>query len=145
MINYKFKFEKVFDLVKKGNYEILVPDLPKKFQFRKGIYFFIHQNIVRKVGLFGNGVKSGSNTRYSTYRTVGKDLLKYIDGTKKSNGSVKSMKTLCEKINIGEKVEVQFVELTDKIFYINGLPPEVSLPTLEQYFKDKHQDTLWLT
>ena len=38
--------------------------------FSQGIYLWIHKGIIRKVGLFGEGVKSNFNSRYASYRTT---------------------------------------------------------------------------
>lgn len=145
MVDYKFEFKKVFYLIKDGNFEIKVPKLPEEFIYKNGVYLWIYQNKVRKVGIFGEGIKSTSNTRFAMYRTVGKNLWKYIQNILKSNGSVKPLKTLTEKLEVGEQVEVQFVKLPSEGKYINGLPYRLDLYELEEYFKNQHKESLWLS
>ena len=144
MLDYNFEFKTVFHLEKTKDEEILVPSVPKEFLFKNGVYLWIYQNKVRKVGIFGEGVTSNSKSRYATYKTVGKNLWKYLSKINKPNGSVKPLQTLCEKIKIGEKIEVQFVKLPSKIKYISGLPYRLDLYTLEEYFKNIHRENLWL-
>jgi len=144
VMNYNFKFKTVFYLEKIGDEEILVPSVPEEFCFKNGVYLWIYLNKVIKVGIFGEGVSSNSKSRYSNYKTVGKHLRKYIDKTNKSNGSVKPLQTLCEKIKVGDKVEVQFIELPKEVKYVNGLPYRLDLYTLEEYFKNQHKENLWL-
>lgn len=144
MSNLNLKFEHVINITKiKG--EMHVPKISNRFKFKNGVYLWVYEGKVVKVGIFGEGVKSNSLSRYSTYRTVAKNLFKYISGEKKSNGSVKPMQVLSEKLKNNEKIEVHFTQLPDDIIDHGGLPYSLNLYILEQFYKDKHKHNLWLS
>ena len=122
-----------------------VPQLPEHAILDQGLYIMVFDKPV-KVGVFGEGVKSNSKTRFNNYRSVGKNLLSILNGTKKySNGSVKTMKVLNEKLLPGESVDVYFKPLPPSRILEDGYTYKVDLYTEEHKFKNKYKDTLWLT
>ena len=115
-----------------------VPIIPKKNIIRRGLYIFLllPREIVIKVGIYGEGVKSNNKTRFAVYRSKGKNIVP-------GNGSYKTMKLLNERLKIGDEVEVIFHKLPeDKI--IDGLKWKVDLYDYENKLKEKYKETLWL-
>ena len=114
-----------------------VPIIEKKNNIKRGLYLLIYQDQVIKVGVFGEGVKSNSRSRFSSYRSKGKNITP-------GNGSYKTMKVLNENLKIGEHVEVAFKRLPEDI-ELNGYKWKVDLYHEENRLKNKFKDTLWLT
>ena len=123
-----------------------VPKLPKEIRnMQRGIYIFLYKGHIFnyiispvKCGLFGEGVNSNARSRFSSYRSMGKNI-------KPGNGSYKTMKILNEKLNIGEKIEVIFKEIPNDIIEKDGWIYKVDIYHYEKLYKQKHKDTLWLT
>ena len=134
----------VFHLTKIEEGLIDVPILPEDLNYKSGIYFLVYKGTVVKVGLFGKGVGSNAMSRFNNYRSMGKNYLKYLDNKKAQNGSYLTIKALSDNLNIGEQVEVYFVPYSIEQKEIDGIPIMVDLPTIEDKFKSKCKDTLWL-
>ena len=123
-----------------------VPKLPKEIRnIQRGIYIFLYEGHIFnfkltpiKCGLFGEGVNSNAKSRFSSYRTVGKNI-------KPGNGSYKTMKILNEKLNVGEKIEVIFQEIPNDTIEKDGWTYRVDIYHEENLLKQKYKDTLWLT
>ena len=113
-----------------------VPIIEKKNNIKRGLYLLIYQDQVIKVGVFGEGVKSNSRSRFSSYRSKGKNITP-------GNGSYKTMKVLNENLKIGEHVNVAFKRLPEDI-ELNGYKWKVDLYHEENRLKNKFKDTLWL-
>jgi hypothetical protein len=139
------EFKKAFSLTKEEDYSIIVPKLPEQFKYKAGVYQWIYQGAVVKVGIFGEGISSNAYSRYSTYRSVGKALHSYLSTNKKQNGSVKPMKVLNEKLKQGESVEVHICKVPEELRSIDGLLYRVDLYALEESYKSKNKETLWLS
>mgnify|MGYP001230449305 CR=1 FL=1 len=83
---------------------------------KEGIYLWIFPcGLIRKVGLFGEGVKSDFNSRYKDYRGAAKNLWEYqgeyTTPSGKSNGSAKPIKCIINKLKVGEEVKIAVMEL----------------------------------
>jgi hypothetical protein len=139
------QFEKAFSLTKQEDFLIAVPKLPQEFKYKAGVYQWRYRGRVVKVGIFGEGVHSSAYSRYSTYRSVGKALYSYLSTNKKQNGSVKPMKVLNEKLQQGESVEVHICKVPEELRNIDGLLYRVDLYALEEFYKNKNKQTLWLS
>lgn len=138
-----YKAFKVFDLEKISSHFINIPQLPKIYNLRRGIYMWLYKGTVIKVGIFGEGTKSNASTRYASYRSVNKNIKKYLNRDNKNNGSVVPILTLINKLLVGEKIEVVFKEIPENKI-IDGYPYKVDLYQLEENYKQKYKDTLWL-
>ena len=139
----KLKSFKALELIKENSNFINIPILPKIYNLSKGVYFWLYKGVVIKVGIFGGGVSSNAYTRYSGYRTVSNNLEKYLNKTNKNNGSVVPISTLLNKLQVGEKIEVVFKEVPENIIH-EGYPYKVDLYQLEEEYKQKYKETLWL-
>jgi len=144
-MNSILQFEKAFSLTKQEDFLIAVPKLPQEFKYKAGVYQWMYKGRVVKVGIFGEGVYSSAYSRYSTYRSVGKALHSYLSTNKKQNGSVKPMKVLNEKLQQGESVEVYICKVPEELRSIDGLLYRVDLYALEESYKSKNKETLWLS
>lgn len=122
-----------------------VPILPKEYKLNQGVYIIVFGETPIKVGCFGEGVSSNSQTRFSSYRTVGKNLTSYLESNKKQNGSVQTMKVLNEKLLPGETVDVYFKPLPDSRVLEDGYTYKVDLYIEEHKLKNKYKNSLWLT
>lgn len=138
-----YKVFKVFDLEKINPNFINIPKVSKLHNLRRGIYMWIYKGEVIKVGIFGEGTKSNASTRYAGYRSVNKNIEKYKNKDNKNNGSVVPILTLIDRLLVGEKIEVIFKEVPENKI-IDGYPYKVDLYQLEENYKQKHKDTLWL-
>ena len=139
------EFKKAFSLTKEDNFSIAVPKLPEEFKYKAGVYQWIYKGVVVKVGIFGEGISSNAYTRYATYRSVGRALHSYLPTNKKQNGSVKPMKVLNEKLEQGESVDVHICKVPEELRNIQGLLYRVDLYALEEFYKSKNKQTLWLS
>lgn len=139
------RFKKAFSLTKEKDFSIAVPKLPEEFKHKAGIYQWTYKGKVVKIGIFGEGITSNAYSRYATYRSVGKSLQGYLFENKKQNGSVKPMKVLNEKLQQGESVEVHICKVSEELLNLNGLPYRVDLYALEEFYKNKNKETLWLS
>ena len=140
----ELNFQNVFKIKKEREYKLYVPILLENQIFKLGIYLWKYKGKVIKVGIFGEGVNSNSKTRYATYRTAGRNLYGYIFKNLTPNGSVKPMRVLNKKMKTGEKIEVEFAQIPNKVIWKDNLPFKVDLYALEEYYKQKYKDTLWL-
>lgn len=141
MNKLKYKFYMKFTKVSEGMVE--VPKVP--YEIDSGIYLIKIRGRVRKVGEFGSG-RSGAYARFSTYRTVGKRLVEFYEGSgKKHNGSVITMKMLNEVLEVGESVDVYVSILPGMIEYM-GLPYSPSTTVIEKREKERFSkvNRLWL-
>lgn len=114
-----------------------VPLISKENLIERGLYTLTYKDKVVKVGCYGEGVNSNNYTRFAAYRNKGKDITP-------GNGSYKTMKVLNENLEVGDTVEVTFIELP-KDRYIDGYWWKVDLYAEEQKLKNQYSDTLWLT
>jgi hypothetical protein len=83
---------------------------------KEGIYLWIFPcGLVRKVGLFGEGVGSDFNSRYSAYRSAAKNIWEnegeYIVPSGRSNGSAAPIKCILDKLKVGEEVKIAVMEV----------------------------------
>ncbi len=138
-----YKAFKVFDLEKISSHFINIPKVSKTHNLRRGIYMWLYKGKVIKVGIFGEGTKSNAYTRYASYRSVNKNIKKYLNKDNKNNGSVVPIITLINKLLVGEKIEVVFKEVPENRI-IDNYPYKVDLYQLEENYKQKYKDTLWL-
>jgi len=141
MDKLRYKFFMKFTKVSEGVIE--VPAVP--YDVESGIYLIKVRGRVRKVGEFGSG-KSGAYERFSTYRSVGKRLVEYYEGSgKKHNGSVITMKMLNEVLEVGESVDVYVSALPGLIEHA-GLPYTPSTTVIEKREKERFSkgNKLWL-
>ena len=122
-----------------------VPTLPSNAELDQGIYIMMYVETPIKVGCFGEGVTSNSKSRFVTYRTVGKNLSEYLNGGKKQNGSVKTMRIINEKLRPGESVDVYFKPLPASRVLDDGYTYKVDLYKEENKLKNKYKNSLWLT
>jgi hypothetical protein len=113
-----------------------VPLISKEDTIERGLYTLTYKGKVVKVGCYGEGVNSNSKSRFAAYRNKGKDITP-------GNGSYKTMKVLNENLEVGDVIEVTFIELP-KDRYIDGYWWKVDLYTEEQKLKNQYSDTLWL-
>ena len=122
--------------------------------FSQGIYLWIHKGIIRKVGLFGEGVKSNFNNRYSAYRTTSL-MIERNNGTMPkgiSNGSVKPIETLVKNLQVNEEIKIAVLPFKTRgsIAEIDGVkrPIIIDLAALEEQIinkiKSKDPNQLWL-
>ena len=86
-----------------------VPIIPKDKIIKRGLYTLTYKGKVFKVGIYGEGVNSNNKTRFSAYRSKGKNIVP-------GNGSYKTMKIINEKLNIGGEVKVKFIKLSILFF-----------------------------
>jgi len=138
-------FKKAFSIRKEKNFSIVVPKLPEKFNHKAGIYQWVYKGKVIKVGIFGEGVSSSAYSRYASYRSVGKTLFSFTSTTKTRNGSVKPMEVLNKKLKQGDRVEVHICRVPEETLTIGGIPYKVDLYILEEFYKNKNRETLWLS
>ena len=124
--------------IKEGYVE--VPKISDNDILKRGLYLLIYKDKVIKVGIYGEGVNSTNKSRFSSYRSVGKNL----NTITYSNGSIKTMKILNEKLEIGEHIDVAFKALPDDRF-IDGMWWKVDLYQEEKRLKNKYKHTLWLS
>ena len=118
-----------------------VPSLPAKAELDQGVYIMLFDSTPIKVGCFGEGVNSNSVSRFNNYRSVGKNL-NTIDY---SNGSVKTMKVLNDKLLPGESIDVYFKALPGSRVLEDGYTYKVDLYIEENTLKNKYKNSLWLT
>lgn len=122
-----------------------VPQLPERAILDQGLYIMLFDDPI-KVGVFGEGVASNSKSRFDSYRSAGKNLTSILNGTKNySNGSIKTMKVLNEKLLPGESVDVYFKPLPPRRVLEDGYTYKVDLYIEEDKLKNKYKDTLWLS
>ena len=121
--------------LKEGKLE--VPIISKENTIKRGLYTLVYKGKVIKVGCYGEGVTSNNKTRFSAYRNMGMNLVP-------GNGSYKTMKVLNENLKIGEKIEVNFIELPKDIF-MKGHWWKVDLYHEEDKLKKEYKNTLWLS
>jgi len=114
-----------------------VPIISKKNIIKRGLYVLVYKGKIIKVGVFGEGVNSNNKSRFSGYRSVGKNI-------KPGNGSYKTMKKINENLKIGEQVEVKFIELPKDI-EMNGYKWKVDLYHEEDKLKKEYKNSLWLS
>ncbi len=114
-----------------------VPIISKENIIERGLYTLTYKDKVIKVGCYGEGVNSNNYSRFAAYRNKGKDITP-------GNGSYKTMKVLNKNLEVGDTIEVTFIELL-KDRYIDGYWWKVDLYTEEQKLKNQYSDTLWLT
>lgn len=139
------KHFKAITITKLAEGVIDVPYLLDEYILKQGLYIMLFEDTPVKVGIFGEGVKSDSKSRFETYRTVGKNLESYLNGSKKSNGSVKTMRILNESLLPGESVDVYFKPLPGSRVLEDGYTYKVDLYIEEHKLKNKYKDTLWLS
>ena len=118
-----------------------VPSLPAKAELDQGVYIMLFDSTPIKVGCFGEGVDSNSVSRFNNYRSVGKNL-NTIDY---SNGSVKTMKVINDKLLPGESIDVYFKALPGSKVLEDGYTYKVDLYIEENTLKNKYKNSLWLT
>lgn len=118
-----------------------VPVIPDEYILDQGLYIMLFGDVPIKVGIFGEGVSSNSKTRFSNYRTVGKNL----DNIEYSNGSVKTMQILNDKLLPTETVEVYFKPLPPSRVLEDGYTYKVDMYAEEDKLKNKYKETLWLS
>ena len=114
-----------------------VPKISKENTIKNGLYILIYNGSIIKVGIYGEGVNSTNKSRFSGYRSKGKNIVP-------GNGSYKTMKVLNENLKVGEKVEVIFKKLPTDI-YMDGFWWKVDLYREEDELKKEYKDSLWLT
>ena len=115
---------------------IHVPIIAKKDIIKRGLYIFIYKGQVIKGGCYGLGATSNNKQRFQTYRTIG---LRMVPG----NGSYNTMKTLNEKLKVGDTIEVTFIPLPENI-YQDGCLQKVDIRKEEKKLQAQYKDTLWL-
>ena len=115
---------------------IHVPIIAKKDIIKRGLYIFIYKGQVIKGGCYGLGATSNNKQRFQTYRTIG---LRMVPG----NGSYNTMKTLNEKLKVGDTIEVTFIPLPENI-YQDGCLQKVDVRKEEKKLQAQYKDTLWL-
>ena len=120
--------------LKKGYID--VPIISKENIIRRGLYFMIFKGSIIKVGIYGEGVKSTNKSRFAAYRNMGKEI-------KPKNGSYKTMKVLNEKLNVGDQIEIRFIQLPDDKI-IDGYRWKIDLYHEEEKYKETYKDSLWL-
>ena len=77
----------VFTKIKEGYLD--VPKIPKEDIIKRGLYTLEYNGNVIKVGIYGEGVDSNNKSRFSDYRSKGKNITP-------GNGSYKTMKIINE-------------------------------------------------
>ena len=103
---------------------------------KRGLYLMKFNGDVIKVGIYGEGCKSNNYTRFMSYRSKGKNIVP-------GNGSYKTIKILDEKLNVGDEIEVEFIELpADRM--IDGYLWKVDLYNEEDKMKEIYKESLWL-
>jgi hypothetical protein len=110
----------------------------------QGVYQIWFNGVVIKNGCWGEGVTKGINSRISKYRTIINYLDEFRAGEKTKNGSFNTVDLLDQRLKVGERAELRAVQLPDTKEGEEGLPWKVDLYLIENYFKDKHKDTIWL-
>ena len=110
----------------------------------QGVYQLWYNGEVIKNGCWGEGTTKRINKRISGYRSVINNLEGFRDGSKKKNGSFNTVDLIDKRLKVGERVEMRAVALPDNIIGEDGLPWKVDLYLIEDYFKNKHKDTIWL-
>ena len=115
---------------------IHVPIIAKKDIIKRGLYIFIYKCQVIKGGCYGLGATSNNKQRFQTYRTIG---LRMVPG----NGSYNTMKTLNEKLKVGDTIEVTFIPLPENIYQEDCLQ-KVDVYKEEKKLQAQYKDTLWL-
>jgi hypothetical protein len=125
----------VITKVKEGYLD--VPIVLKEDIIQRGLYTLKYKNKVVKVGCYGEGVNSNNYSRFAAYRNKGKNIIP-------GNGSYKTMKVLNEKLEVGDIVEVTFIELPQDR-YFDGYWWKVDLYAEEQELKSQNSNTLWLS
>ena len=123
-----------------------VPIIAKKDIIKRGLYTFTYKGQVIKGGVFGLGVYSNNKTRFSMYRSVGSRMgsvqnVEKLLATK--NGSYNTMKTLNEKLKVGDAIEVTFIPFPENI-YQDGCLQKVDVLKEEKKLQAQYKDTLWL-
>jgi|TARA_R110000796_G_scaffold115090_1_gene226972 hypothetical protein len=113
-----------------------VPKIPKEDIIKRGLYTLEYNGDIIKVGIYGEGVRSNNKTRFSSYRSMGKNI-------KPGNGSYKTMKIINENIKVGDIIKVNFIKLPEDRF-IDGYWWKVDLYFEEDKLKNSHKNTLWL-
>ena len=113
-----------------------VPIIPKDKIIKRGLYILVYNGSIIKVGIYGEGVNSTNKSRFASYRNKGKDIVP-------GNGSYKTMKVLNEKLDIGDQIEVRFIQLPDDKI-IDGYKWKVDLYHEEKKYKETYKDSLWL-
>tara|TARA_R100000541_G_scaffold58172_1_gene69097 strand:- start:489 stop:869 length:381 start_codon:yes stop_codon:yes gene_type:complete len=113
-----------------------VPKISKEDTIKNGLYILVYNGSIIKVGIYGEGVNSNNKSRFSAYRSKGKNIIP-------GNGSYKTMEVLNEKLKVGDTVEARFKRVPeDRI--IDGYKWKVDLYHEEKKLKDIYKDSLWL-
>jgi len=137
----KFNFEHICYITKTKN-GLDWPLSDKKMN--QGVYQLWYKGEVIKNGCWGEGNTKSINSRISAYRSVINNLEGFRNGTKKKNGSFNTVDLIDKRLQVGEKVEMKAVALPDTKEGAEGLPWKVDLYMIEEHFKNKHKDTIWL-
>jgi len=137
----KFDFEHICYITKTEN-GLDWPLSDKKMN--QGVYQIWFNGVVIKNGCWGEGTAKGINKRISSYRSVINYLEDFRSGAKRKNGSFNTVDLLDQRLKVGERAEMRAVSLPDTKEGEEGLPWKVDLYLIENYFKDKHKDTIWL-
>jgi hypothetical protein len=137
----KFNFEHICYITKTEN-GLDWPLSDKKMN--QGVYQLWYKGEVIKNGCWGEGNTKSINSRISAYRSVINNLEGFRNGTKKKNGSFNTVDLIDKRLQVGEKVEMKAVALPDTKEGAEGLPWKVDLYMIEEHFKNKHKDTIWL-
>ena len=138
-------------LSKVNKYKIKVPiELTSKVghmkDVKEGIYLWIFPcGLIRKVGLFGEGVTSNFNSRYISYRNAAKNMGnnqgEYVLPSGKSNGSVIPIQCVIKKLEIGEEVKIAVLEVPTITEYclVEGFkrPMTINKAMIEKDIKNK--------
>ena len=113
---------------------------------KEGIYLWIFPcGLIRKVGLFGEGVTSNFNSRYISYRNAAKNMGnnqgEYVLPSGKSNGSVIPIQCVIKKLEIGEEVKIAVLEVPTITEYclVEGFkrPMTINKAMIEKDIKNK--------
>lgn len=118
-----------------------IPKVNREDMIKRGLYLLFYKGKVIKVGCFGEGVVSNNKTRMASYRSMGRNLK---PGERVSNGSYKTIKVVNDLLEVGDTIEVKFIELPDDM-YLNGYRWKVDLYEEEMKLKEKYKDTLLLS
>ena len=141
-----FTWAEVCTIIKTENgieWPLVSKELNQKFQ--QGLYQLIYEGKVIKNGCFGEGKTKKINMRIAAYRNMINSLNKTRMGLKGKNGSFKTIDVLDKNLKVGDKVIMRAIALPDTKLDKNNVPWKVDLYALEDFLKNKHKDTIWLT
>ena len=113
-----------------------VPKISKEDTIKNGLYILVYNGSIIKVGIYGEGVNSTNKSRFSAYRSKGKNIVP-------GNGSYETMRVLNEKLEVGDTVEARFKKFPDDRI-IDGHKWKVDLYYEEKKLKDTYKNSLWL-